>query len=128
MCLELRADYDMPFNDGRLRWKSMVGDPDIGLLKSEYYAQRWVVGVWYDAVNNDSRSAEKHDIGFHVLLEPESSVYGLHRVQVEVEGFVASGTWGGMSCETWKRARVVTVLDDDDNDITEQFKPKKEKE
>jgi hypothetical protein len=124
MCLTIISgkDHKTPYNNKKIRWKYVFR----GLAKKgEYTAphagmEYAAKGIWMhatDAFRDTFHGDPRYDIGFHVLITRESarqcSGSGLYTcgnervVKVEVDGFIASGMFGGHKTETWKRMRLI---------------------
>jgi hypothetical protein len=125
MCLTLRhALGDVPYNKTKFRWKFMVYNKKTNKLTAPYVGGRYAYPEkkWMRATHNSTFDfkPDLHDVGFHVFVTKRDaqarlnksrfSDYGGILVKVEVDEFIASGTFGGRRSETWKKMRVVECL------------------
>lgn len=122
MCLSIVPfkDHKTPYNNKKIRWKYAFRG--LQSVKGKYTAPHAGMeyapkGVWMKATDDFFYGDRRYDIGFHVLISRESArkcaYSGLYTcgnecvIKVEVDGFIASGMFGGHRTETWKRMRLL---------------------
>ena len=133
MCLTKRkSNSNEPYNSSKFRWKVLC-NPIGSRLESSIMTHVWRVGVSHKSkhIVNRLDPDKYHDFGFHVLVNRQNAELESDSTEliakVEVDGFLASGTWRGAQSETWRRAKVVAIYDRGGRNITAKFKPKKKK-
>jgi hypothetical protein len=123
MCLHLRTNHDIPYTNTKTRWKVVnVRTNKLGrkCYSGPYTEKRYSkAGVWMKATRDPSYSGTNPaDIGFHVFVLKRAALDRARMfftdgkvsgrvIKVEVDGFNASGTFGGAKTETWKKMRLI---------------------
>ena len=118
MCLKLRTDHTVPYNDSKIRYKFASGHDKyiFAPFTSVVYAP---IGQWAIAEHNYKHDPEAlpHDVGFHVFTSQDSaiaialmSLYDVMVIKVEVDDFIASGTFNNAETETWKKMKILKVI------------------
>lgn len=130
MCLNRRwfGLWHWPYNKTKTRWK--IVDFAGGLhLQSIYFRHLWEIDKVYACVNRGREGFER-DTGFHVFVEKPKKCYSWEAIiEVEVGGFIASGSWAGYGIKTemWRAAKAVKVYNSSGVDITDAYKKKERK-
>ena len=124
MCLHLRDKHEVPYNKNKTRWKvvkSRVNKAGRECYRGPYTnVQYSKVGVWMRSTRDYSYyQPNPTDIGFHVFVTKraaedrakcfydDAGKANGKVVKVEVDGFVASGTYGINRSETWQRMKIL---------------------
>jgi hypothetical protein len=121
MCLTLRkTDSDKPYNQSKYRWKFVAPSTRPNILRAVFANRVYSpIGKWMRAVHDYGCIGQDSDadIGFHVYLTEEDARRGMNKfrfnyplAKVEVDKFIASGTFHKRKSETWKRMRIVKVI------------------
>ena len=128
MCLNLRAfNSNTPYNDSKIRYKVLQIDQQQKLCSAFIESHTWIPGEWY--TGEGKYDYEGHDIsfdtidhGFHVFVSLESAEKSAQFfltpqngksyviARLEVDEFIASGTFAYTHSETWKRAKLLDII------------------
>ncbi len=129
MSLTLRkVDNGVPYNDTNIRWKRVALMLPSRKIRSFYFNQLWKLGV-----NHVSHTKWTHGLGvwnggFHVYVnkpDTQDDCEDTLLIKVQVSGFIASGHFGTLESETWRRAKMVAIYNNKGKNITYRFRPKK---
>ncbi len=134
MCLRKRLhDSDKPYDESKIRYKLIMKQGE--QFTSPFVGQqKWVPGVWYDAVeakvgkqedgsvNHMQATVDPVNFGFHVYTTLPDAI-AVQNVcaciigKFEVDGFIASGGNRYFNQdqitpeETWKRAKLIEIVE-----------------
>lgn len=111
MCLSLRENSTVRYKSkSRRRWKAVSryldfnNEPQfVGIYQRGEYKR----GVWIEAKGDENLPTH---FGFHVFVDKAPALTfeneDEYAIQVEVKGFLQSGTFCGKKCETYRYIRV----------------------
>jgi hypothetical protein len=116
MCLTLRSNYTEPYNANKTRWKVVKVHPFTKDYIATHTKITYLDNQWMTAVhNNRCYGSRSYDIGFHTFVTREDArkftrqfryTTSFKIISVQVDKFIASGTYEDYRCETWKKMKV----------------------